>query len=98
MTINSTTKKITGTLNYIATGQIVTDWNNHNFMGLAFTPSADAVKVEVGIKNLVALDEDLLALISVEDKTKPFKVKTTYSNGQEVTEEYDISGLTLADS
>ena len=65
-------------------------------MGLAFDPEDRAAKVEVGIKNLVALEEDLLALISVEDKTKKLKVRTTYDNGQVVTTEYDISGLTLA--
>lgn len=98
LTINNTTHKMTGTVNYIASGQIVTDWNNHHFIGLAFEPGADAVKVEVGIKNLVALDEDLLALISIEDKTKPFRVVTTYTNGQVVEVQYDLSGLTLANS
>lgn len=98
LTINNTTKKITGTVNYIAEGQIVTDWNNHHFIGLAFDPDDDAVKVQVGIKGLATLDEDLLALISIEDKTKPLRVITTYSNGQEIEVDYDLSGLTLANA
>lgn len=83
-------------MNYISEGQIVTDWKNHHFIGLAFDPDDDAVKVQVGIKGLATLDEDLLALISIEDKTKPLRVITTYSNGQEIEVDYDLSGLTLA--
>lgn len=99
LTVNETTKKITGTLNYIATGQIVTDWNNHNFMGLYISSTDDRVAYfKAGIKNLVKLDEDGLILVSVEDKTKPLRVVTVYENGQEVETDYDISGLTLADA
>lgn len=77
----------------------MTDWDNHNFMGL-YISSTDtrAVAIKAGIKNLATLDSDGLILVSVEDKTLPLRVVTVYDNGQEVETQYDISGLTLADS
>ena len=77
----------------------MTDWDNHNFMGL-YISSADtrAVAIKAGIKNLATLDSDGLILVSVEDKTLPLRVVTVYDNGQEVETQYDLTGLTLADS
>ena len=54
-------KKLTG-------HNAITDvWGEGYFVALTFTPSAAAVKTEVGIKNLTELEEDNSALVKVED-------------------------------
>lgn len=77
----------------------MTDWDNHHFMGLYIScEDTEAVAIKAGIKNLATLDSDGLIPVSVEDKELPLRVVTVYDNGQEVETQYDISGLTLADS
>ena len=87
--------KITGTLKYVASGQLVTDWGEHHFMALKFTDPNEADAVKVGIKNPAALDEDMDAVIAVHDTTKPLKV-IVEKDGVEKTTLYDLSDLTLA--
>ena len=87
--------KITGTLKYVESGALVTDWGEHHFMALKFTDPNEADTVKVGIKNPGALDEDMDAVIAVHDTTKPLKV-IVEKDGIEKTTVYDLSDLTLA--
>ena len=87
--------KITGTLKYVASGALVTDWGENHFMALKFSDPNEADAVKVGIKNPAALDADMDAVIAVHDTTKPLKV-IVEKGGVSHTQEYDLSGLTLA--
>lgn len=86
---------ITGTLKYVASGALVTDWDSHHFIALKFTDLNGADEIKVGIKNLAALDSDMDAVIAVTDLTKPLRVVTT-NDGVTKTQTFDLSGLTLA--
>ena len=86
--------KITGTIKYLAEGSLVDVWKNHHFIALTFTDSNTADKVEVGIKNVGELDNDMDAVISIEDKNLPLRVITTKGNDVR-TQLFDLSGLTL---
>ena len=88
---------ISGTLKYVASGSLVTTWNAHHFIALKFIDPNGADKVEVGIKNLAALDFDMDAVIAITDTTKPIRVVTT-KGGVVKTQTFDISGLTLGES
>lgn len=101
------TSAITGTLKYLDSGQLVTDWGEGNFMALKFTASDwDAfTSVKVGLDPSVS--SGLAELIEDPDKNGAFKV-TGIVNGKQqkfvvevVTptghdrKEWDLSGLTL---
>lgn len=88
---------ITGTLKYVASGQLVADWGEHHFIALKFTDPNNADVVKVGIKNPAALDSDMDAVIAVHDTTKPLKV-IVEKDGVIKTQVYDLSGLTLANA
>lgn len=93
--------RITGTLMPQSSGQIVTDWGAGYFIGLHFTPDAQATDCKVGLSpsqgsGLVSLDEDGLALLKLTDVTTQ-KLKVVQSRaGEEKTWMFDLSGLTLA--
>lgn len=85
-------KKLTGS-------NAITDyWGEGYFVVLTFTPSAAAVKTEVGIKNLVELDPDNSALIKVEDMygTK-LRVIQTDTYGKKFETYINLDKLTLAE-
>lgn len=88
---------ITGTLKYVASGALVTDWDSHHFIALKFADPNEADEIRVGILGSVALDADKDAVIAVTDKTKPLKV-VSVKNGVTRTQTFDLSGLTLADA
>ena len=91
---------VTGTLKYLGSGQLVTDWGAGNFMALKFGDGTEGAVTRVGLtpsvsSGLVALDEDRDAVMKVTDKdNQKLTVETTY-NGQTFTQYYDLSGLTL---
>jgi len=64
-------------------------------MALAFEDQDDADSIAVGILNTVELDIDNIAVIAVDDLTKPLKVVVT-KGAESQTFEYNLSGLTLA--
>ena len=67
------TDKITGTLSYLSTGQLVTDWGAGNFMALKFTDiDSDATSVKVGMEPSVS--SGLVEIIDDPDKNGVFKV------------------------
>lgn len=97
------TDKITGTLKYLSSGQLVTDWGAGYFLALKFSNiDTDAEKVMVGLEpsvssGLVALDDDLNGVFKITNKdTQKFVVESV--NGNQTTwQYYDLSGLTLED-
>lgn len=96
---------ITGTLKYLASGQLVTDWGAGNFMALNFTDiDSDAAYVLVGLdpsvsSGLVKLDADHDGVFKVTDKaTQKLVVQQWTADGLYKQQSYDLSGLTLATS
>lgn len=83
-------KKLTGD------NAITRVWGEGYFIALTFTPDSDAVKTEVGILNLAELDEDLSALIKVEDQfgTK-LRVVQTDENDVQFFSYFNLDKLTL---
>lgn len=94
--------KITGTLKYLAEGQLVTDWGAGYFMALKFSDIDPRIKtVKVGLtpsesSGLVALDDDLNGVFKVTDKDEQkFTVQITDGRDTQTTY-YDLSDLTLS--
>ena len=92
---------ITGTLSYLSSGQLVTDWGAGNFLALKFEDiDADATSVKVGLEpsvssGLVELDEDKLAVMKITDKDEQ-KLVVIQSDGVfKLKQTYDLSGLTV---
>lgn len=97
---------ITGTLKYVSTGALATDWGAGNFIALKFSNIDDrATSVKVGLdpsqsSGLVELmgDPDMNGVFKITNKdTQKFKVVVT--DGLNVAvKTYDLSGLTVEDS
>ena len=87
--LHGTLKKLTGD------NAITRVWGEGYFVALTFTPSANAVKTEVGIKNLVELDPDNSALLKIEDPygTK-LRVVQTDSQGRKFESYFNLDKLT----
>lgn len=88
-----------GTVKKLTSGALPDYWGAGNFMALRFIivdPDVSPKDVQVGIKNLATLDNDLIGAIKVEDKTKPFRVIVTV-DGNKYTYNYNLNGLTLAE-
>lgn len=95
--IEQSGRDIIGTSKYLSGDNAITQvWGEGNFIVVTFTPSANAVKTEVGIKNLVELDPDNSALIKVEDQygTK-LRVIQTDSQGRKFESYFNLDKLTL---
>lgn len=100
------TKKITGTLKKLTTGQLVTDWGEGYFMALQFDADdfVDATSVKVGLtpsegSGLVELlgDPDMNGVFKVTDKSaQKFTVQITTAAKTE-SRFWDLSELTLED-
>ena len=88
--LKGTLKKLTGS------NAITNVWGEGYFVALTFTPSAAAVKTEVGIKNLVELDPDNSALIKVEDPygTK-LRIVQTDTYGKKFETYFNLDKLTF---
>ena len=97
---------ITGTLHYLSSGQLVTDWGAGNFLALKFTKNNDkAVSIKVGLRPsksgmpLVELDADMDGVFQITDKdNQVFVVRVTDADGNAFESIYDLSGLTLETS
>lgn len=98
--------KITGTLKYLSSGQLVNDWGAGNFLALKFTNiPASATSVKVGLEP--SQGSGLVELINDPDKNGVFKITNKYvqkfkvvtTDGQLTTEQYfDLSGLTITEA
>lgn len=97
---------ITGSLSYLSSGQLATDWGAGNFLALKFTDlDADATSVKVGLdpsagSGLVEIidDPDKMGVFKITDKdTQKFVVEQ--SDGLfKLRQTFDLSGLTVEDS
>lgn len=97
---------ITGTLKYLDSGQLVTDWGAGNFMALKFTNiDSDATSVKVGMEP--SQGSGLVELINDPDKNGVFKVTNkdiqkfvveSTVGGFLNRQEFDLSGLTCQTS
>lgn len=95
--------KITGTLKYLDDGALVDTWGEGNFLALKFEdldPTATSVKVGLdpsqgsGLVEIIN-DPDKNGAFKITDKdTQVFKVVTT-DGGRTVTQEFDLSELTV---
>lgn len=104
LAVDSDDREITGTLKYLASGQLTVDWGEGNFMALKFTNNDTKVtSIKVGLNpsqgsGLVELDADMDGVFKVSDKDEQVFV-IQYTDGRYVqTDTYDLSGLTLAGS
>lgn len=97
--------KITGTLIKLTSGQLVTDWGEGYFIGLAFDDFTEGLTysdVKVGLRpsagsGLVALDGDKMGVFKITDKnTQKLTVLQEKSGVGRLVEYYDLSGLTLS--
>lgn len=98
--------KITGTLKYLSSGQLVTDWGAGNFLALKFSDiPAAATSVKVGLEP--SQGSGLVELINDPDKNGVFKItnkfvqkfKIVTTGGTETTEQlFDLSGLTITEA
>lgn len=91
--------KITGTLKYVDSGTLATDWGPGNFMALKFTPAEGVDTVLVGLdpsegSGLVALDEDLNGVFKVTNKDTQDFVVVNKSGKHTYTQRFDLSELT----
>lgn len=92
-------RAIVGSVKKLSSGVLPDYWGAGNFMALKFViidPDVSPSDVKVGIKGLAALDNDLIAAIKIEDKTKPFRVITTI-DGYDYEDNYNLNGLSLAE-
>lgn len=80
-----------GTLHYISEGALPAGWGAGNFIALKFGNVPAGATVQVGIKNLVSLDEDYDGVFKVDD-VKTFRIKTTF-NGEVTDQTIDLSQL-----
>lgn len=99
---------ITGTLKYLSSGQLVTDWGAGNFLAIAFSASnwSAYTSVKVGLEN--SAGSGLAELINDPDKMDVFKVSNkdmqrlmvvlTNSTGATNTIYYNLDGLTCEES
>ena len=92
-------RAIIGSVKKLTSGVLPDYWGAGNFMALRFViidPDVEPSDVKVGINGLAALDNDLIAAVKIEDKTKPFRVITTI-DGYDYEDNYNLNGLTLAE-
>jgi hypothetical protein len=95
---------ITGTLNNLTSGQLVTDWGEGHFIALKFDNFSSGLTysdVKVGLHNsegagLVTLDPDKDGVFKITDKENQKLMVVQSKNGATKTQYFDLSGLTLA--
>lgn len=92
---------ITGTLKYLNSGALATDWGPGNFMALGFASSDTGIeKILVGMdpsvsSGLVPLDSDMDGVFKVTDKDAQEFVVVSCGGMYRQVDRYDLSGLTL---
>ena len=95
--------KITGTLNKLTSGQLVTDWGEGYFLALKFTKNNERItSIKVGLdpsvsSGLVELDADMDGVFKITDKDAQKFVVLCSDSSVSYRMEFDLSGLTLTD-
>ena len=96
--------KITGTLKYLTTGQLVTDWGEGYFIAVGFSNYSSGLtyeNVEVGIvptegAGLVHLDSDQDAVLKVTTPTQRITAIQTDANGHKRQQFWTLDEITYA--
>ena len=96
--------KITGTLKYLTTGQLVNDWGEGYFIAVGFSNYSDGLTyadVEVGITptegaGLVHLDSDQDAVLKVTNKTQRITAIQTDASGHKRQQFWSLADITYA--
>ena len=97
---------ITGTLKYLSSGQLVTDWGEGYFIAVGFDDFSDGLtyaNVKVGLHNsagtgLVTLDSDKDAVMHITDPAnqKIMAVQTDPVSGSKHTQFWSLDKITYA--
>ena len=97
---------ITGTLKYLSSGQLVTDWGEGYFIAVGFDDFSEGLtyaNVKVGLYNsagsgLVTLDSDKDAVLHITDPVnqKIMAVQTDPETGARYTQFWNLDKLTYA--
>lgn len=98
--VNNNTNKISGTLKYLANGDLVDNYGPGNFVALKFQVPEGATSVKVGLDpsegtGLVEIidDPDKNGAFKVTNKnSQVFKIVTSYGEDS-VTKEFDLKSL-----
>ena len=88
-----------GSVKKLTEGDLPAWWGAGNFVALKFIlcdPDIAPENVQIGIKGLATLDNDLAAAVKIEDKTLPFKVIVTVGENS-YKYNYNLNGLELAE-
>lgn len=96
--------KITGTLKYLTTGQLVTDWGEGYFIAVGFSNYSSGLtyaNCEVGIvptqgSGLVHLDSDQDAVLKVTSKDQKILAIQADANGHKRATYWSLADITLA--
>ena len=96
--------KITGTLKYLTTGQLVNDWGEGYFIAVGFSNYSSGLtyeNVEVGITptegaGLVHLDSDQDAVLKVTDPSQKITAIQTDANGHKRQQFWSLADITYA--
>lgn len=105
--VTVTGDKITGSLAYLSSGQLVTDWGAGNFLALQFSNLDDrAATVKVGLRpsqgsGLVDIipDPDKAGVFKITDKdNQVLVVESADPSGTKTVQTFDLSGLEVASS
>ena len=106
LAVSSDGGAITGTLKYLTSGQLVTDWGEGYFMAVGFDDFSTGLtyaNVRVGLHNsagsgLVTLDSDKDAVLHITDPVnqKLMAVQTDPETGASYTQYWDLSQITYA--
>lgn len=106
LAVSSDGGAITGTLKYLTSGQLVTDWGEGYFMAVGFDDFSSGLtyaNVRVGLHNsagsgLVTLDSDKDAVLHISDPVnqKLMAVQTDPETGASYTQYWDLSQITYA--
>lgn len=104
VSVNATTKKITGTLSYLTSGQLVNDWGEGYFLALKWN-SLDSHTDKLWVGLTPSAGTGLIECFSDPDRNGVFKLtditkqKFNLVQGADgygnTRQEYDLSGLTL---
>ena len=104
--VSSDGGSLTGTLNYLTSGQLVTDWGEGYFLAVGFDDFSTGLtyaNVKVGLYNsagsgLVTLDsdKDLVAHITDPVNQKLMAVQTDPETGASYTQYWNLDQLTYA--
>ena len=92
-------RAMVGSVKKLSSGVLPDYWGAGNFIALKFIiidPDVKPEDVKIGINGSAALDNDLIAAVKIEDKTKPFRVVTTI-DGYDYEDKYNLNGLVLAE-